>query len=96
MITVIATLPIQEGKTEEFEKVFGELAAKVRANEPGCERYELCRSTVTPTTYVVVERYADKAALDHHGKTPYFLEAFGKLGPLFAGAPQIEFLTAAS
>ncbi len=92
MITVLATLSIEEGKDEEFRKVFGELAEKVRANEPGCQRYELCQSTVTPTTYVVVERYADQAALDHHGKTPYFLEAFGKLGPLLAGAPQIEFL----
>ncbi|HEY8518251.1 MAG TPA: putative quinol monooxygenase [Candidatus Binatia bacterium] len=92
MISVIATLPVQEGKTDEFEKVFAELADKVKANEPGCQRYELCRSTVNPTTYVVVERYADKEALDHHGKTPYFLEAFGKLGPLLAGAPQIELL----
>lgn len=96
MLTVIATLPIHEAKAAEFEKVFAELAEKVRANEPGCERYELCRSTVDPSHYVVVERYADKGALDHHGKTPYFLEAFGKLGPLMAGAPQIEILKAAS
>jgi quinol monooxygenase YgiN len=92
MISVIATLPVQAGKTEEFERVFAELADKVKANEPGCLRYELCRSTVNPTTYVVVERYADQAALDHHGKTPYFLEAFGKFGGLLGGAPQIEFL----
>jgi len=92
MIWVIATLPIQPGKTDEFEKVFAELTEKVKGNEPGCERYELCRSTANPTTYVVVERYADQAALDQHGKTPYFLEAFGKFGGLLAGAPQIEFL----
>ena len=33
-----------------------------------------------------------QAALDHHGKTPYFMEAFGKFGGLLAGAPKIEIL----
>lgn len=96
MLSIIATLPIQDGKTDEFEKVFGALAEQVLANEPGCKRYELCRSTVNANTYVVVEYYADQAAVDHHGKTPYFLEAFGKMGPLLAGAPKIEFFQAKS
>ena len=92
MLSIIATLPVQEAKTAEFEKVFAELTEKVLANEPGCTRYELCRSTVNPTTYVVVENYADQAAIDHHGKTPYFLEAFGKMGSMLGGAPKIEIL----
>ena len=41
---------------------------------------------------IVVENYADQAAIDHHGKTPYFLEAFGKMGGMLAGAPTIEIL----
>ena len=32
-IGVVATLPVQEGKNEEFEAVFLELAAQVTANE---------------------------------------------------------------
>jgi quinol monooxygenase YgiN len=47
---------------------------------------------VKPTTYVVVEAYVDQAAIDHHGKTPYFLEAFGKMGGMLGGAPTIEIL----
>lgn len=35
-IGVIATIPVQEGKNEEFEAVFMALAAQVVANEPGC------------------------------------------------------------
>jgi quinol monooxygenase YgiN len=92
MLTIVATLPVQEAKAAEFEKVFAELTEKVLANEPGCKRYELCRSTVNPTTYVVVEAYVDQAAIDHHGKTPYFLEAFGKMGGMLGGAPKIEIL----
>jgi len=92
MLTIVATLPVQEAKTAEFEKVFADLAEKVLASEPGCKRYELCRSTVNPATYVVVENYVDQAAIDHHGKTPYFLEAFGKMGGMLAGAPTIAIL----
>ena len=33
-IGVVATLPVQEGKNEEFEAVFLELAAQVTANDP--------------------------------------------------------------
>ena len=35
-IGVIATIPVQEGKNDEFEAVFMELASQVLANEPGC------------------------------------------------------------
>jgi len=34
-IGVIATLTVAEGKNDEFESVFADLAAAVRANEPG-------------------------------------------------------------
>ena len=40
-IGVIATIPVQEGKNDEFEAVFMELAAQVLANEPGCKFYAL-------------------------------------------------------
>ena len=41
MIGVIATLRIQDGKAAAFERTFGELAAQVRANEPGNLAYQL-------------------------------------------------------
>ena len=43
-IGVIATIPVQEGKNDEFEAVFMELATQVLANEPGCNFYALNRS----------------------------------------------------
>jgi quinol monooxygenase YgiN len=92
MLHVVATLPIKPEKTAEFEAMFAELARKVRENEKGCERYELCRSIEAPATFVVVERYADAEALGSHSKTPYFLEFMGKVGDFVAGAPQIDVL----
>jgi quinol monooxygenase YgiN len=95
MLHVVATLPIKPDKTAEFEALFADLARQVRDNEKGCERYELCKSTVNPATYVVVERYSDQAALGEHSKTPYFLAFMGKVGEFVAGAPQIDVLTSA-
>ena len=92
MLMVVATLPIQPEKTAEFEAVFKDLAKQVQANEKGCERYELCRSTVDPNTYVVVEKYADGAALATHSQTPYFQEFMGKAPGFLAGAPEISVL----
>ena len=72
--------------------VFAALAAKVRAEEKGCLRYDLCRSVESPSTYVVVETYADQDALQVHSSTPHFLEFIGKMQEFAAGPPKIEML----
>ncbi|MBI1239129.1 MAG: antibiotic biosynthesis monooxygenase [Alphaproteobacteria bacterium] len=86
---IVATLKIQAGKTDEFETFFKELQAKVRANEKGCLQYDLCRAKDDPTTYVIMEQYADAGALEMHGKSEYFKAAGPKFAGVLAGAPQI-------
>lgn len=93
-IGVIATLTVAEGKNAEFEAVFADLAAAVRANEPGNEFYSLTRSKTNPQVYKVLERYIDQPALDAHGKSDYFRAAGPKLAPCLAAAPDIEYLDA--
>jgi len=90
MINVIATLKIAHGKEAEFEAAASELAAKVNANEPGCTLYQLNRSMSDPQIFVFIETYVDKAALDAHGKTDYFLAAQAPLGACLAGPPDIQ------
>ncbi len=63
-IGVIAKLKIQEGKNSEFEGIFQELAAAVRANEAGNNFYALHKSRSDPQLYIVLEQYVDQAALD--------------------------------
>jgi quinol monooxygenase YgiN len=92
MIGIIATLKVQDGKSAEFEQVFGELAGKVRAGEPGNLCYQLTRSRSDPSTYKVLELYKDQDALTHHGQTDYFRELGRKMGPCMAGRPEIETL----
>lgn len=93
-IGVIATLTVAEGKNAEFESIFTELAATVRANEPGNLFYLLTRSRTDGQLYQVLEGYADQEALNAHGQTEYFRAAGAKLGLCLAAAPNIEYLDA--
>lgn len=91
-IGVIAMLPVQEGKTAEFEAFFTELARQVRANEPGNLAYQLTKSRTEPGVYKVLELYKDQDALTHHGGTEHFKAAGPKFAGVLAGRPVIEYL----
>ena len=90
MIGVTAKLKIAQGKEAAFEEVAKALVSNVNANEPGCVLYELYKSPKDASIYIFLEKYADQAALDAHGKTDYFLAAQPALGACLAGAPEIE------
>lgn len=94
MIGVIATLRIKTDKNAEFEAVFAELAAQVRANESGNVTYQLCRSRNEATTYKVLEIYHDDEALEAHRASDHFRAAGPALGALLEGRPEVELLDA--
>lgn len=94
MIGVVATIKIQDGKAAEFEKVFLDLSAKVKANEPGNLAYQLTKSRTEPNTYKVLELYANEDALKAHGGTEYFKAAGPAIGACVAARPEIEYLDA--
>jgi quinol monooxygenase YgiN len=94
MIGVVATLTAAEGKGADLEKVFADLAAKVKANEPGCLMYQLTKSRTEPNVYKVLEMYASDEALKHHGSTEYFKAAGPGIGACLGGRPSIEYLDA--
>lgn len=92
MIGVVVTLEVKDGKQDDFETVFKDLMAKVKAHEPGCTTYQLYKSKKSATTYTVMEEYASTEALTSHGKTEYFLAAQPKLAACLSGAPVIEMM----
>ena len=92
MIGVIAVLKVQDGKSAEFEAIFKELSAKVRANEPGNKLYQLTKSRTEPNTYKVLEFYTDQDALGAHGQTDYFKDLGRKMAPFMDGRAQVELL----
>ena len=90
MIGIVAKLKIVEGKNAEFEQVGKDLMAKVKANEPGCQTYQLYQSQSDPQTYIFMEQYSNAEALESHGKTEYFKAAGPKMAACLAGRPEIE------
>jgi quinol monooxygenase YgiN len=94
MLGIVATIKVQDGKGADFEAVFKELAAKVRADEPGNLLYQLTRSRSDANTYKVLEIYKDEDALAAHRGTDHMRELGAKLGPSMAGRPEVEILDA--
>lgn len=80
-IVIIARMKAKAGREQELEKAFREMITKVRG-EPGCQQYILHRAIKDPTQFAFFEVYADKEALDFHGKTPHMAEMRSKLGDL--------------
>jgi quinol monooxygenase YgiN len=90
-IGIVATLKVQDGKDKDFEAVFRELAASVRANEPGNSLYQIFKSRKEPNTYIVMEIYQDQAALEAHGKSDHFRAAGPKMVPTLAGRADVQY-----
>jgi quinol monooxygenase YgiN len=89
MLTVIAKLPIKEGKMDEAIAAFTGLIAEV-AKEEGTVLYSLNKDKVNPNTLVVVEQYKDKVAFEFHSSTPHFKAFFAASGALIGGKPEIS------
>ncbi len=90
-VGVVATLKVAEGKGGEFESVFRDLTAQVKANEPGNQLYRVFKSKKDPSTYIVMEVYADQAALEAHGKSDHFRAAQPGIGATLGGRPDIQY-----
>lgn len=75
---VIAIITPKPGKADRVQELL-EIAAKaVKANEPGTLRYHLQRETKGDSpTFVMLETYANQAALEAHAKSDDF-KAMGR------------------
>jgi len=91
-IGVTAKLTVQEGKNTEFEAAFNVLSEAVNSTEAGCNLYALHQSRSDAQVYIVLEQYADEAALVAHGKTAHYQEAGKVLATCLAAAPEIELM----
>ena len=87
MIALLARLKVAAGKEKEFEAVMLDLAAQVRANEPGNQLYTLVKDD---EGYAVMELYDDDEALRAHGASDHFKAASAKFAGLMAGRPELQ------
>jgi quinol monooxygenase YgiN len=86
-IRLTVQLPIKEGESEAFEASAGPALARVRAEDKGCEMYDLFKSCDDPTRYVMVESWATAEDLDAHMTSAAMGDVGKALGGFIAGAP---------
>ena len=66
-VRLIITVQAQPGKGAELAQAMKDYCLSAR-REPGCEQFELFHSAHEPDTLVVLELWADQAALDAHAE----------------------------
>jgi len=87
MPSVIATIKVKDDKIEEAKKLFAQLAAGVRADEPGTLAYIPHQRKDEPATFIFYEKYQDMDAFKTHGAN---LAKKGKeFAGVMAGPPEI-------
>jgi quinol monooxygenase YgiN len=85
---VTAYCQIKPGVEAEWEAIAREMVDATRSNEPGNVFYGVFK-TERDGEYVFMERWADRAAVDAHGKTAHVAEIAPRFGPYNAGPPVI-------
>ena len=88
MIGVTAKLNVKPEAAEEFEGVFLDLMDAVKANEPGCLMYQLCRDD--DGDYWVLELYESEEALAAHGQSDHFKAAGAGFKGKMSGPPEVK------
>lgn len=81
----VVKFKVKPGENAAFEKMFRNVEASVRENEPGNVQYDLYRLPQDPQTYVVIEHYKDAVAVRAHGQNARKL--FANMGALTEGRP---------
>jgi quinol monooxygenase YgiN len=66
-IRLVVTISAVPGKGAELAQTLRTRCADVM-QEPGCEQFEAFQSVVNPDRLILLERWADQAALDAHAK----------------------------
>lgn len=87
-IRLTVKFKIKEGKGAEFEEAVGAAATQVKAEDKGCEEYDLFKCVDSETEYALIESWASQEDIDAHGKSPGMAKMM-KIGPLMDGAPKM-------
>jgi len=78
MIDIVVTQRIQPGMEAEAEVLFREVEAATLAKDKGCLRYEWYRAE-EPGTYILLERWSDREAIQAHFKSEHMAQLLPKL-----------------
>ena len=66
-IRLVVSIAAAPGKGSELAQAYKARCADAMS-EPGCEQFEVFQSVLEPDRLVLLERWADQAALDAHAR----------------------------
>lgn len=81
MYAVTVTLRIKPGRMADLLVLMQE-NARLSKQDPGCERFDLCRDPDRPDELFLYELYADLAAFEAHKASEHFKRLAPQIGPL--------------
>ncbi len=93
-VTVVAEIPIAEGKYDEALVALEALVEATHANDDGCLLYALQLDPADQSRVYMIEKWSSADALATHGGTDH-IRAAGESGTL-AGAPKVTVLKQAN
>lgn len=73
MLAISAIFQIKPAHVADFKKLSLRHAAN-SLKEEGCLGFDVFQAQDAPTRFYYHEKYTDQAAVDLHGKTPYFAD----------------------
>ena len=88
MLLVIGRVEVSEEKRDELIALMTKMQDDSR-KEDGCIRYGFFAAVEDPLSFVAVEEWADRAALDRHFAQPHLHEFSSRLLELISGRPEV-------
>jgi quinol monooxygenase YgiN len=85
MITITAVIRAKSGHEVTMRDALVAVAAYVAANEPETIGFFISLSEADPCLFTTYERFADKAAMDHHNGSTAVATFFGIAKPILDG-----------
>lgn len=89
MKVINASFFIKEDKRETFLADTKALIAETRKEE-GCIEYHLYESVEERNTFIMMEIWADQAAIEIHNQSPLLQKLFGNVADFSAKAPVLR------
>ncbi|GAA2238684.1 antibiotic biosynthesis monooxygenase [Herbiconiux moechotypicola] len=90
-VDLIARIRAGRGHEESVAGLLAEYGQHV-SRSPGTLRFEVYRDADDSSRFVVLERYADQAAFEHHLADPANAEFNGAIAGMVTGASELQFL----
>lgn len=87
-LTVIARSKAKPGREADVERELRRVVGPTH-KEAGCLRYAIHRGIDDPSSFLVVERWVSREALDKHLGSAHVQTLFQAVGDLVAGPPEI-------